>query len=169
MNKPLVYIILVFATLTSIFLILQINSVQAQSSLPIPKILNSTTIQELKAGNLTNIIKHPSVISVLTITPWPNVKPGQNFNISGELIDGITLKPLANATIEFKVVFKPLIGFSIQNLNIPSQQTNKIGSFSVKSTSPSQGGIITVIALYKGDKQHYATISVPSLFSVLTF
>jgi len=167
-NKPLI-IILVLVTFTSIFLIEQINSVQAQSSLPIPKILNSTTIQELKAGNLTSIIKHPSVISVLTITPWPNIKPGQNYNISGELIDGITLKPLANATVEFKVVFKPLIGFSIQTLNIPSQHTDKIGSFSVKSTSPSQGGIITVIALYKGDKQHYATISVPSLFSVLTF
>ncbi|HXT84978.1 MAG TPA: hypothetical protein VN704_11735 [Verrucomicrobiae bacterium] len=168
MNKPLI-IILVLVTFTSILLTEQINSVQGQSSLPIPKIVNSTTIQEIKAGNLTNIIKHPSVISVLTITPWPNVKPGQNFNISGELIDGITLKPLANATIEFKVVFKPLIGFSIQTLNIPSQHTDKIGSFSVKSASPNQGGIITVIALYKGDKQHYATISVPSLFSVLTF
>ncbi len=168
MNKSL-YILLVFAIITSISLIIQVNNISAESSLPIPKILNSTTIQDLKAGNLTNIIKHPSVISVLTITPWPNVKPGQNFDISGELIDGITLKPLANATIEFKVVFKPLIGFSIQTLNIPSQHTNNIGSFSVKSTSPSQGGIITVIALYKGDKQHYATISVPSLFSVLTF
>ncbi|HEY6536952.1 MAG TPA: hypothetical protein VIY08_14325 [Candidatus Nitrosocosmicus sp.] len=149
-------------------MITPVNKIAAQSSLPIPKILNSTSIQEFKVGNLTNIIKHSSVISVLTITPWPNVKPGQNFNISGELI-GITLKPLANATIEFKVAFKPLIGFSIQTLNIPSQHTNNIGSFSVKSTSPSQGGIITVIALYKGDKQHYATISVPSLFSVLTF
>ncbi len=169
MNKPLVYIILVFATLTSISLIVQVNTIKAQSSISIPKIINSTSIQEFKVGNLTNIIKHPSVISVLTISPWPNVKPGQNFEISGELIDGITLKPLSNATIEFKVVFKSLIGFSIQTLNIPSQHTNNIGAFSVKSTSPNQAGIITVIALYKGNEQHYATISAPSLLSVLSF
>ncbi len=169
MNKSVPCIILVFATLTSLTLTLQLNSVEALSNASIPKIINNISMQKFNVGNFNNIIKHPSVLSILTVTPWPNVKPGQNFEISGELIDGITLKPLSNATVEFKVVFKPLIGLSIQTLNIPFQHTNNIGSYSVKSTSPNQAGIMTVIAVYKGDIQHYATISAPSLLSVLVF
>ncbi|HXT84202.1 MAG TPA: hypothetical protein VN704_07720, partial [Verrucomicrobiae bacterium] len=67
-----------------------------------------------------------------------------------------------NQFIFIILVFATLTSISVikQALNIPSQHTDNIGSFSVKSTSPSQGGIITVIALYKGDKQHHVTISV---------
>jgi hypothetical protein len=170
MNKSLLYVLLVFAILTSMVLIVQANPIDAQSSKAVPtKMINSTSTEEFTVGNLTNIIKHPSIISILTTSPWPKVKAGQNFEISGELIDGITLKPIPNAAIEFKAIFTPLMGPSIQTLHIPSQNTDSIGSFSVKSNSPNQSGGISVIAIYKGDQQHYATISVPSLLFVLTF
>lgn len=170
MNKSLLYVLIVFVIWTSMILIIQSNSIEALSSKAAPtKTINSTSTEEFAVGNLKNIIKHPSVISILTTTPWPKVKAGQNFEISGELVDGITLKPIPNAAIEFKAIFTPLMGPSIQTLNIPPQNTDSIGSFSVKSNSPNQAGGISVLAIYKGDQQHYATISVPSLLFILTF
>ena len=50
---------------------------------------------------------HPSLMSVLTIAPWPTVKQGDAFIITGKLIDAVTLQPLPGMHVEFKAVFIP--------------------------------------------------------------
>jgi hypothetical protein len=57
--------------------------------------------------------KHPSLISVLTIAPWPIVKQGGNFVITGKLTDAVTLQPLPSMPVAFKAVFIPYIFYPI--------------------------------------------------------
>ena len=46
-------------------------------------------------------IKHAPEFSTLTIHPWPMVEPRNEFNITGILVDKITLQPIANSDVSF--------------------------------------------------------------------
>ena len=61
---------------------------------------NSTSFGNATA-DLT--IKHASEFSTLTIQPWPIVNPNQEFNISGTLVDRITLQPIPSSDIKLHV------------------------------------------------------------------
>jgi hypothetical protein len=46
-------------------------------------------------------IKHAPEFSTLTIQPWPMVEPNEKFNITGTLVDKITLQSIPNSDISF--------------------------------------------------------------------
>ena len=75
------------------------TQMQSQENMSETKFLKNST----SFGNATADlrIKHAPEFSTLTIQPWPIVAPGKEFNITGFLVDKITLQPIANSDISF--------------------------------------------------------------------
>ena len=75
------------------------TQMQAQENMSEQKFLKNST----SFGNATADlkIKHAPEFSTLTIQPWPMVEPSKEFNITGILVDKITLQPIANSDISF--------------------------------------------------------------------
>jgi hypothetical protein len=116
--KNAVQVMWTFATLGLSFLVIQSYSsiidssnAQQQNETNNQKQMQSQeNMSELKFlknsasfGNATADlrIKHAPEFSTLTIQPWPIVEPGKEFNITGILVDKITLEPIANSDISF--------------------------------------------------------------------
>ncbi|MFY9870832.1 MAG: hypothetical protein WAK17_14035 [Candidatus Nitrosopolaris sp.] len=110
---------------------------------------------------------HASLMSVLTIAPWPTVKQGNAFVITGKLIDAVTLQPLPGMHVAFKAVFIPSPTlFGAKPMNIPSQITDSAGNFKATVTAPNEEGIISTIASFSGTKSFYPSVSLPSGINV---
>src|SRR5687768_15274834 len=75
------------------------TQMQDQENMSERKFLKNST----SFGNATSElkIKHAPEFSTLTIQPWPIVEPSKEFNITGILVDKITLQPVANSDISF--------------------------------------------------------------------
>jgi hypothetical protein len=129
---------------------------------------NSTSSMNSTSTSLLPSVmrKHPSLISVLTIAPWPTVKQGSTFVITGKLIDAVTLQPLHGMPVAFKAVFIPYTFYPIPSgvrpMNIPSHITDSAGNFKATVFAPNQQGTITMLALFSGTKGFYASVSLPS-------
>ena len=105
-------------------------------------------------------------MSVLTIAPWPTVKQGIAFIITGKLIDAVTLQPLPDMHVVFNAVFIPRTLFGAKPMNIPSQITDPAGNFKATVTAPNEEGIISTIASFSGTKSFYPSVSLPSGINV---
>ena len=101
-------------------------------------------------------------ISVLTITPWPTVKQGNTFAISGRLIDAVTLQPIPGGHIAFKSAFISILPPSARSMNIPSEITDSVGNFKATVSAANEEGAITILALFNGTKSFYASASLPT-------
>jgi hypothetical protein len=129
---------------------------------------NSTSSMNSTSESLLPLAmrKHPSLISVLTIAPWPTVKQGSTFVITGKLTDAVTLQPLPGMPVSFKAVFIPYIFYPIPSIvrpmNMPSQITDSAGNFKATVSAPNREGTITMVALFTGTKGFYASVSLPS-------
>jgi hypothetical protein len=80
-------------------------------------------------------------MSILTIAPWPTVKQGNAFVITGKLIDAVTLQPLPGMHVAFNAVFIPRTLFGAKPMNNPSQITDPAGNFKATVTAPNEEGI----------------------------
>ena len=129
---------------------------------------NSTSSMNSTSSSLLSLPlrTHPSLMSVLTIAPWPTVKQGDAFVITGKLIDAVTLQPLPAMHVAFKAVFIPPTLFGAKPMNIPSQITDSAGNFKATVTAPNEEGIISTIASFSGTKSFYPSVSLPSGINV---
>ena len=129
---------------------------------------NLTTSMNSTSASLLPLVmrKHPSLMSVLTIAPWPTVKQGSTFVITGKLTDAITLQPLPGMPVAFKAVFIPYIFYPIPSIvrpmNMPSHITDPAGNFKATVTAPNREGTVTMVAIFSGTNGFYASVSLPS-------
>ena len=90
---------------------------------------------------------HPSLMSVLTIAPWPTVKQGNAFVITGKLIDAVTLQPLPGMHVAFNAVFIPRTLFG-KPMNIPSQITDSAGNFAYTKLNKRSNKFNTTVVVF---------------------
>ena len=129
-----------------------------------PKFLKNST----SFGNATAelSIKHAPQFSTLTIQPWPIVQPDQEFNITGTLVDRITLQPISNSDITFlyESASEAIPPFSLQEID--NQRTDSNGEFAATSKAPATDGTISITALFNGSGLYHAGTSDPALVIV---
>lgn len=129
-----------------------------------PSSMNSTS-PELA---LPPLLKHTSIISVLTINPWPTVKQNQNVNISGKLIDGFTFRPIVAEQITFQATFwSKTLPPARTAINIGPVTTGSDGNFNASISAPKEEGLVNIIAFFKGSNNYYQTLSIPSSVTVI--
>jgi hypothetical protein len=172
-----------FATLTlSLIVILSYNSgidssmaqqqnettnqtqIQDQENMSESKFLKNST----SFGNATADldIKHAPEFSTLTIQPWPIVEPSAEFNITGILVDKITLQPVANSDVSFlyESASEAIPQFSLETIEKQTADTD--GKFSTKTSAPDTQGIVSVTAIYNGSGLYHSVASDPALVIV---
>jgi hypothetical protein len=111
-------------------------------------------------------IKHAPEFSTLTIQPWPIVEPSKEFNITGLLVDKITLQPIANSDISF-LYESASQAISPSNLEaIDKQSSDTGGRFNTKTNAPDSQGIVSVTAVYNGSGLYHSAASDPALVIV---
>src|SRR5918995_1553651 len=111
-------------------------------------------------------IKHAPEFSTLTIQPWPIVEPSTEFNITGILVDKITLQPVANSDISFlyESASEAIPPFNLET--IEKQSTDTGGKFNTKTSAPDTQGIVSVTAIYNGSGLYHSAASDPALVIV---
>ncbi|MGH9923997.1 MAG: hypothetical protein ACRD5B_01345 [Nitrososphaeraceae archaeon] len=129
-----------------------------------PKFLKNSTSFGNATADLT--IKHAPEFSALTIQPWPIVNPNQEFNISGTLVDRITLQPIPSSEITFlyESASESIPPFSLQEIG--NQQTDSNGRFAMTSKAPQVNGTISITAVFDGSGLYHAGVSDPALVIV---
>jgi hypothetical protein len=137
---------------------------QTQSDMSQLKFLKNST----SFGNATADlrIKHAPEFSTLTIQPWPIVEPGKEFNITGILVDKITLEPIANSDISFlyESASQAISPSSLEAIDKQSADTG--GKFNAKTNAPDSQGIVSVTAVYNGSGLYHSVASDPALVIV---
>jgi hypothetical protein len=108
-------------------------------------------------------IKHAPEFSTLTIQPWPIVEPGKEFNITGILVDKITLKPVANSDISFLYEFASQAISPSSLKAIDKQSADAGGKFEAIANAPDTQGIVAITAIYNGSGLHHSVASDPTL------
>jgi len=140
------------------------TQMQDQENMSERKFLKNST----SFGNATAElkIKHAPEFSTLTIQPWPIVEPSKEFNITGILVDKITLQPVANPDVSFlyESASEAIPPFSLET--IEKQTADKDGKFSTTVTAPDTQGIVSVTALYNGSGLYHSVASDPALVIV---
>jgi hypothetical protein len=125
-----------------------------------PKFLKNST----SFGNATAelSIKHAPQFSALTIQPWPIVQPDQEFNITGTLVDKITLQPIPNSDITFlyESASEAIPPFSLQEID--NKRTDSNGKFAATSKAPTTDGTISITAVFDGSGLYHAGTSDPA-------
>jgi hypothetical protein len=126
-----------------------------------PKFLKNSTSFGNATADLT--IKHSPEFSTLTIQPWPIVQPDQQFNITGTLVDRITLKPIPNSDITFlyESASEAIPPFSLQDID--NQQTDSNGKFAATSKAPTTNGTISITAVFNGSGLYHGAASDPTM------
>jgi len=111
-------------------------------------------------------IKHAPEFSTLTIQPWPIVEPSKEFNITGILVDKITLQPIPNSDVSFlyESVSEAIPPFSLET--IEKQSTDTDGKFNAATSAPDIQGIVSVTAVYNGSGLYHSVASDPALVIV---
>jgi hypothetical protein len=125
-----------------------------------PKFLKNSTSFGNATAELT--IKHAPQFSTLTIQPWPIVQPDQEFNITGTLVDRITLQPIPNSDITFlyESASEAIPPFSLQEID--NKRTDSNGEFAATSKAPATNGTISITALFNGSGLYHAGTSDPA-------
>jgi hypothetical protein len=140
------------------------TQMQDQENMSETKFLKNST----SFGNATAElkIKHAPEFSTLTIQPWPIVEPGKEFNITGTLVDKITLQPIANSDISFlyESASEAIPPFSLETIDKQTADTG--GKFNAKTSAPDTQGIVSVTALYNGSGLYHSGASDPALVIV---
>jgi hypothetical protein len=134
---------------------------QTQSNISQSKFLKNST----SFGNATADlkIKHAPEFSTLTIQPWPMVEPNEKFNITGTLVDKITLQPIPSSDVSF-LYESASEEIQPSSLNqIDNQNTDATGKFSTTANAPSTEGIIAVTAVFNGSGLYHSGASDPTL------
>ncbi|MGH9979583.1 MAG: hypothetical protein ACRD8Z_27645 [Nitrososphaeraceae archaeon] len=126
-----------------------------------PKFLKNSTSFGNATADLT--IKHSPEFSTLTIQPWPIVQPDQEFNITGTLVDRITLMPIPNSDITFlyESASEAIPPFSLQEID--NQQTDSNGEFAATSKAPTTNGTISITAVFNGSGLYHGAASDPTM------
>lgn len=111
-------------------------------------------------------IKHAPEFSTLTIQPWPMVEPSKEFNITGILVDKITLQPIPNSDISFlyESASQAIPPFSLETID--KQSTDTGGKFNATTSAPDIQGIVSVTAVYDGSGLYHSVASDPALVIV---
>jgi hypothetical protein len=111
-------------------------------------------------------IKHAPEFSTLTIQPWPIVEPGKEFNITGILVDKITLEPIANSDVSFlyESASQAIPPSSLEAID--KQSADIGGKFNAKTSAPDSEGIVSVTAVYNGSGLYHSVASDPALVIV---
>jgi len=111
-------------------------------------------------------IKHAPEFSTLTIQPWPMVEPNEKFNITGTLVDKITLQSIPSSDISF-LYESASEEIQPSSLNqIDNQNTDATGKFSTTANAPGSEGIISVTAVFNGSGLYHSGASDPALVIV---
>ena len=81
-------------------------------------------------------IKHAPEFSTLTIQPWPIVKPSEKFNITGMLVDKITLQPIPSSDVSFlyESASEAIQPSSLKQID--NQNTGTTGKFTTTANAP---------------------------------
>jgi hypothetical protein len=108
-------------------------------------------------------IKHAPEFSTLTIQPWPMVEPSKEFNITGILVDKITLQPIANSDVSFlyESASEAIPPFNLES--IEKKRTDVDGKFNVTTDSPDTQGIVSITAVFNGSGLYHSAASDPAL------
>ncbi|HZD35379.1 MAG TPA: hypothetical protein VE130_09265 [Nitrososphaeraceae archaeon] len=137
---------------------------QSQENVSEPKFLKNST----SFGNATADlkIKHAPTFSTLSIQPWPIVEPSADFNITGILVDKITLEPIANSDVSFlyESASEAIPPFSLEAIDTKS--TDSDGRFNAITSAPDTQGIVAVTAVYNGSGLYHSVASDPALVVV---
>ena len=137
---------------------------QSQENISETKFLKNST----SFGNATADlkIKHAPEFSTLTIQPWPIVEPSKEFNITGILVDKITLQPIPNSDISFlyESASQAIPPFSLETID--KQSTDTGGKFNATTSAPDIQGIVSVTAVYDGSGLYHSVASDPALVIV---
>lgn len=137
---------------------------QDQENISEAKFLKNSTSFGNATADLN--IKHAPEFSTLTIQPWPIVEPSKDFNITGILVDKITLQPIANSDISFlyESASEAIPPFSLEPIDKHSTDTG--GKFHATSSAPDSQGIVSVTAVYNGSGLYHSVASDPALVIV---
>lgn len=134
---------------------------QNQSTVSQSKFLKNST----SFGNATAElkIKHAPEFSTLTTQPWPMVEPDQEFNITGILVDKITLQPIPSSPVSFlyESASEEIPPFSLEAID--KQNTDSTGKFSTTANAPGMEGITSVTAVFNGSGLFHSAASNPAL------
>jgi hypothetical protein len=137
---------------------------QTQLSMSQSKFLKNST----SFGNATADlkIKHAPEFSTLTIQPWPMVEPNKEFNITGMLVDKITLQPIPSSDVTFlyESASEAIQPSSLKQID--NQNTDATGKFSTTTNAPDTEGIISVTAVFDGSGLYHSGASDPALVIV---
>jgi hypothetical protein len=140
------------------------NETQNQTNISEQKFLKNST----SFGNATADlrIKHAPEFSTLTIQPWPIVEPGKEFNVTGILVDKITLEPIANSDISFlyESASQAISPSSLEAID--KQSADAGGKFDATANAPDTQGIVAITAVYNGSGLHHSVASDPTLVIV---
>lgn len=137
------------------------NQTQSNTNMIQEKFLKNSTSFGNATADLT--IKHAPEFSTLTIQPWPIVQPDQEFNITGTLVDRITLKPIPNSDITFlyESASEAIPPFSLQEID--NQQTDSNGRFAATSKAPTTNGTVSITAVFNGSGLYHGAASDPTM------
>jgi hypothetical protein len=140
------------------------TQMQSQGNMSETKFLKNST----SFGNATAElkIKHAPEFSTLTIQPWPIVEPGKEFNITGILVDKITLQPIPESDVSFlyESASEAIPPFSLETIDKQTADTG--GKFNAKISAPDTQGIVSITALYNGSGLYHSVASDPALVIV---
>jgi hypothetical protein len=140
------------------------NETQSQTNMSEPKFLKNST----SFGNATAelSIKHAPQFSTLTIQPWPIVEPGKEFNVTGILVDKISLKPIPSSDVSFlyESASEAIPSSSLETID--RQSTDIGGKFNAAGNAPDTQGIVAITAIYNGSGLHHSVASDPTLVIV---
>jgi Tfp pilus assembly protein PilE len=168
-----------FATVGLSLLVIQsyYNIVNSSNAQPQNETTNQTQMQSQERKFLKNNtsfgnatadlrIKHAPEFSTLTIQPWPIVEPSEEFNITGILVDKITLQPIANSDVSFlyESASETIPPFSLETIDKQTADTG--GKFNATATAPDTQGIASVTAVYNGSGLYHSVASDPALVIV---
>jgi hypothetical protein len=94
------------------------------------------------------------------------VEPGKVFNITGILVDKITLQPIANADVSFlyESASQGIPPFSLETID--KQSTDTGGKFNATANTPDTQGIVSITAIFNGNGLYHSVASDPALVIV---
>ena len=140
------------------------TAMQDQKNVSETKFLKNSTSYGNATADLK--IKHAPEFSTLTIQPWPIVEPSSEFNITGILVDKITLQPVPNSDISFlyESASQAITPSSLEAID--KQSTDTGGEFNARASAPDTQGITSVTAVYNGSGLYHSGASDPALVIV---
>ena len=94
------------------------------------------------------------------------MKPDQEFNITGTLVDKITLQPIPNSDITFlyESASESIPPFSLQEID--NQKTDSNGKFAAMSKASDSSGTASITAVFDGNGLYHAGTSDPTLITI---